>query len=158
VLLGLLVPPSAVKYAERSRPIESNDDPDRPGRWLSGRKHPPAKRVGGVKLPRGFESLLPRLSEKHEPHQAHHRRCSGLQGRTRPCSTAARHDIALLEAKLQKAGYGSDPLGIGRVKMMAAGEAEFAGDLYRNTIALSGAGTPKALAAKNAMQGLDTVN
>src|SRR5439155_448823 len=31
--------------------------PRLPGRWLSGRKHPPAKRVGGVKLPRGFESL-----------------------------------------------------------------------------------------------------
>src|SRR5487761_1628424 len=57
VLLGLLVPPSGVKYAVRSRPIEASDDPDGPGRWLSGRKHPPAKRVGGVKLPRGFESL-----------------------------------------------------------------------------------------------------
>src|SRR6185312_15489865 len=33
------------------------------GRWLSGRKHPPAKRVGGVKLPRGFESLPSRQSE-----------------------------------------------------------------------------------------------
>src|SRR5438874_675977 len=32
------------------------------GRWLSGRKHPPAKRVGGVKLPRGFESLPSRHS------------------------------------------------------------------------------------------------
>src|ERR1700682_5145969 len=37
--------------------LESNGDPDSAGRWLSGRKHPPAKRVGGVKLPRGFESL-----------------------------------------------------------------------------------------------------
>src|SRR3989441_2106285 len=37
--------------------IESNDGPELSGRWLSGRKHPPAKRVGGVKLPRGFESL-----------------------------------------------------------------------------------------------------
>ena len=27
------------------------------GRWLSGRKRPPAKRVRGVKLLRGFESL-----------------------------------------------------------------------------------------------------
>src|SRR5256885_17239534 len=27
------------------------------GRWLGGRKRPPAKRVGGVELPRGFESL-----------------------------------------------------------------------------------------------------
>src|SRR5262252_4514909 len=37
--------------------LESCDDRASSGRWLSGRKHPPAKRVGGVKLPRGFESL-----------------------------------------------------------------------------------------------------
>src|SRR5712664_2868370 len=42
--------------------IESIPDPDSMGRWLSGRKHPPAKRVGGVKLPRGFESLPSRQS------------------------------------------------------------------------------------------------
>jgi hypothetical protein len=53
----LQVPPSSDKYGERPRRIESNDDPESAGRWLSGRKHPPAKRVGGVKLPRGFESL-----------------------------------------------------------------------------------------------------
>src|SRR5205807_4834180 len=35
------------------------------GRWLSGRKRPPAKRVRGVKLLRGFESLPSR--------QPHHR-------------------------------------------------------------------------------------
>src|SRR5437899_1753854 len=47
----------ASSYGSRARRIESSDGPDSPGRWLSGRKHPPAKRVGGVKLPRGFESL-----------------------------------------------------------------------------------------------------
>src|SRR6266853_1059231 len=43
--------------------IKSIRDPDSVGRWLSGRKHPPAKRVGGVKLPRGFESLPSRHSD-----------------------------------------------------------------------------------------------
>src|SRR5438876_657713 len=43
--------------------IESIDGPASSGRWLSGRKHPPAKRVGGVKLPRGFESLPSRLPD-----------------------------------------------------------------------------------------------
>ena len=33
------------------------------GRWLSGRKRPPAKRVRGVKLLRGFESLPSRHRE-----------------------------------------------------------------------------------------------
>src|SRR5712671_1543460 len=55
--LDRLVPPFGAKYERAPRRIESNDGPDSPGRWLSGRKHPPAKRVGGVKLPRGFESL-----------------------------------------------------------------------------------------------------
>src|SRR5213080_4538084 len=49
--------------------IESNDGPELSGRWLSGRKHPPAKRVGGVKLPRGFESL-PSRSQTCWRHQA----------------------------------------------------------------------------------------
>src|SRR5205814_8476757 len=49
--------PSAAKYGERLGWIESSHGPVLSGRWLSGRKHPPAKRVGGVKLPRGFESL-----------------------------------------------------------------------------------------------------
>ena len=43
-----------------------------PGRWLSGRKHPPAKRVGGVKLPRGFESLPSRSSKCSATHLVHH--------------------------------------------------------------------------------------
>src|SRR5712692_11102563 len=55
--LDRLVPPFGAKYERAPRRIESNDGPASPGRWLSGRKHPPAKRVGGVKLPRGFESL-----------------------------------------------------------------------------------------------------
>src|SRR5260221_14736904 len=55
--LDRLVPPFGAKYERAPRRIESSGGPDSPGRWLSGRKHPPAKRVGGVKLPRGFESL-----------------------------------------------------------------------------------------------------
>ncbi len=44
------------------------------GRWLSGRKHPPAKRVGGVKLPRGFESL----PSRHWASSRAHRSVCGL--------------------------------------------------------------------------------
>src|SRR2546426_3143629 len=44
---------AGVDRIERQAPLS--------GRWLSGRKHPPAKRVGGVKLPRGFESLPSRF-------------------------------------------------------------------------------------------------
>src|ERR1035441_4273416 len=44
------------------------------GRWLSGRKRPPAKRVRGVKLLRGFESLPSRQAaisvEKSQPEVA----------------------------------------------------------------------------------------
>jgi hypothetical protein len=55
-------------------------------------------------------------------------------------------EIAVMSPKY--AAEIADPLGIGHVKMVAAHEAEFAGDLYRNTIALAGASTPKAQAAK----------
>src|SRR5439155_26164913 len=53
--------------------IESSDDRASSGRWLSGRKHPPAKRVGGVKLPRGFESLPSRSSMCSAQHLARRR-------------------------------------------------------------------------------------
>src|SRR2546425_6554446 len=49
--------PSGAKYGESLGSNRIETAPPYPGRWLSGRKHPPAKRVGGVKLPRGFESL-----------------------------------------------------------------------------------------------------
>src|SRR5260370_297039 len=58
--LDRLVPPFGAKYERAPWRIESNDNPESPGRWLSGRKHPPAKRVGGVKLPHRFESCPPR--------------------------------------------------------------------------------------------------
>src|SRR5260370_34769715 len=40
------------------------------GRWLSGRKHPPAKRGGGVKLPREVESLPSRHLRGQESRRA----------------------------------------------------------------------------------------
>src|SRR5713226_6930744 len=58
--LDRLVPPFGAKYERAPRRIESSDNPEPSGRWLSGRKHPPAKRVGGVKLPRRFKSCPPR--------------------------------------------------------------------------------------------------
>src|SRR2546427_10973268 len=64
--LDRLVPPFGAKYERAPWRRESNDNPESPGRWLSGRKHPPAKRVGGVKLPRVFESLPSRFFMSHD--------------------------------------------------------------------------------------------
>src|SRR3989442_13079567 len=77
----LLVPPSDAKYERGSWRIESSEGPDSPGRWLSGRKHPPAKRVGGVKLPRGFESLPSRSLMSHDIVERWLTRGSGPRGR-----------------------------------------------------------------------------